>query len=438
MPGEMHKVMGELSWKSLSKEDQDLWDLSTAIPDEAPEFIRNLPQPKNVMEKTGYYSLFLDLMGWRKCNFLKTPEYMLSDERPVPHGYADCDMNMCMTSEHCADAESTRRILRQFVPRLVASIHSHRMEEAALWGGLLAHFIQDGSALGHIFPNAMFYDFSTEGKNHLHYHSLIDGCEPELETEQPALLGESESELIFRLAMIGEKNLVTAKRSFFSMLEACRAGDRKTMNKLARPLMQSAVFQVASLFHSTLALGLNRVKKEEAEKLKSFRLVEAEGHYHHPGGKYGHIMKGHNVVKGKKVALYIDCGNGNERRVEGFGMTSFVSVRYLLEPGVFDRLEGAVGLSSRYRHDQTPDMEVEFFIGVDKRYNRRVSGELDYGPGMKKVFSTALKAGNPPRAFSAVVTGAKTVFLCAVSGLKSEKYNYPHIVVVDPRLGKKR
>lgn len=440
MPSKMHNVMGELSWESLSQSDQSAWGLSARIPDDAPEFIRkNFPSPVTVKEKAGFYSHFLDAMGWKSEAWLKTPEYLLNGRLSVPHGGVTPDLNSCAAGDQFSDPEARRIVMRQFVPCMIEEIQHGRMEKAFLYWGLLAHFIQDGLAMGHIFPNRMFYDFfPDDAPYHRHYHQMIDSCNPELKTVRTDLLGTSVAGVIFRLGMFSEQNEVAARRAFFPMLEACRRDDKETMNCLAKPFLQSAVFQCASLLHTAVAIGQGNLKPKESERLKSLNLVDAVGHTIHLGGKYAHIIRGHNVVDGKLVPLRIDLGNGPETIENGLGMTSFNSVRYLLEPGAFSCLEGSIALSCEYLEDQEPDMDVEFFIGLDKEYNRIVSSELNYGPGMKKVYSVRLKPDGPAQHFSIKLGNAKTLLLAVlprpVNVNGQERCPFPHIVVAYPRL----
>ena len=83
---------------------------------------------------------------------------------------------------------------------------------------------------------------------------------------------------------------------FFPLLEACRSKDRERMNELTRPLTQRAVFEVASLWHTALALGRDTVDQEEMSALREYPLVEAVPYNCHPGGLYGQIVRGHNVL----------------------------------------------------------------------------------------------------------------------------------------------
>ena len=441
----MHLTLGELSWASLSPSDREAWNLSPQVPDDAPEFIhdhlRTVSPPATVQQKMGIYSFFLDLMGWRRLQWLKTPEYLLPGLRPVPHGSADRDLNGCMTGSQLSDPESRRLVLRHFLPSMIGEIRAGRMERAALFGGLLAHFIQDGAAVGHVFPNSMFYEFAPEDPHyHRHYHSMLDECNPELATCEPALLGTSTAEAVFRLGVLGDQNEVRAKHIFFPMLEAGRNEDRETMNDLARPLLESAVFQVASLWHTSLALGLGTCDPSEAESLRTLDLCEAVPYECHPGGKYGRIVRGHSVVEGRLVPLRVDLGSGPETVRDGFGMTSFVAAKFLLEPGAFSRFDGAVGLSCDNVDDQEPSMDVEFFVGLDRDYNRVVSSELDYGAGMKKAHSVKLHPESPSGSFSVPLGGAKTLVLAVrpypvIVGGK-EKCWFPHVVVANPRLVK--
>jgi len=441
MPGSMHVVMGKLTWASLSDADKKAWALSAQIPDFAPDFLRKGGQTASVEEKMGRYAVFLDCMGWRTAQFRKTPEYLLEDGRPVPHGAVTQDLGSAWCSEHMFDVEGWRTVLRRFVPEMIRMVREGDMERAALIGGLLMHFVQDGSAIGHLFPNRLFYDFFAEDENrYLQYHTMVDNCEPALEPVEPALLGTNEAEFIFRLSMLGERNYEYAKRKLFPMLTACREGDTETMNRIAKPLRQSAVYQGASIFHTALALGTGRLDPAEAAQLADFDLTKGCAYYLHPGIGYGPVVsRNHNVADGRPVPLRADLGRGVQTVRTGLGMTSFSSHRYLLEGGAFARLEGMVALSTDYTKDQEPEMDVEFFIGLDPNWNRTVTSDLTFGAPMKKAFSVRLKPGERAHAFSVELGNARTLLLAVLPHPGEDwplKCWYPHVVVAAPRLVK--
>lgn len=441
MPGAMHVVMGKLTWASLSEADKRAWGLSPNLPDFAPDFLRKEPPPASVEEKMGHYAVFLDCMGWRTAQYRKTPEYLLNGQVSVPHGAVTQNLGPSWSSEEMFDVEGWRTVLRRFVPEMVRKVREGDMERAALFGGLLMHFVQDGSAIGHLFPNRLFYDFFPEDeKRYVPYHTMIDSCEPALEPVEPALLGTSTAECIFRLSTLGERNFNRAKRNLFPMLQGCRAGDAEAMNRLAKPMRQSAVFQGASLFHTAIALGKDCIEEAEAAELDEFDLTEACAYYLHPGIGYGPVVCiNHNVVDGRLAPLRADLGEGVQTVAPGFGMTSFSSYRYLLEPGAFARFEGMVTLSADYTKDQEPEMDVEFFIGLDANWNRTVTPDLTYGPSMKKAFSFRLKPHERAIPFSVELGNAQTLLLGVVPHPGEnwrEKCWFPHVVVAAPRLVK--
>jgi len=442
MPGLMHIVMGKLSWETLSPEDQRGWGLSAEVPADTPEFLRQPPMPKTVAEKMGRYAQFLDRMGWRGDNLRKHPEFALEDGRPVPHGAATPDLNGCWSGEQLPDAEGTRRLFRRFVPPMIEEVRRGDMERAALFGGLITHVIQDGAALSHVFPNAMFYDFfPDDGETFPDFHGLIDGCDPALDRVTPALLGTRVEEVVFRLGVNFERNVERFKRAFIPMIEAGRQDDRETMNALARPFLQNAVWQVASLYHSALAIGRGPMDPREAAALAAYDLTEAVPHTCHPGNGYRKIVRGASVDDGRRVPLRADLGAGPVTVERGLGMTSFVTARYLLEPGAFTHAEGMVTLSCDYPRDQEPDMDVAFFIGLDRDYNRLVTPNLDYGPGMKKVWTVKLTPGMTAQRFAVPLGDAQTLLLAALPEPvwrdDKERCWFPHIVVIEPRLTKR-
>jgi len=434
--------MGELAWDSLSADDQAAWALSPAIPECAPDFFKTGPQPRTVREKMGRYSVFLDLMGWRTSNLGKTPEFLLPGGQPVPHGGVTPTLTSVWSGEQFFDAWGWRTVLRTFVPRMVGRLRAGENEQAALCSGLLAHFVEDGAALGHLFPNHLFYDLLPEADAFPgNLHRTMDFCEPSLDPVKPRLLGTSVPEFVFRLGVLGEQNYQLAKRQLLPFLGACTAGDSAAMDRLAQPLLQNAVAQVVHLLHTAVALGRGPIPESESEALTEFDLTQAVDHFIHPSAAYGPVVpRGGNIVENELVPLRLDFGKGPETVETGLGMSSFHSVRHLLEPGAFARVEGAIGLSTEFTEDQAPDMDLEFFVGLDRDWNRRITSDLEYGPGMARAFSCRLRPGEPAQSFSVALGQSQTLCLGVLPYPKQvgaeERCWFPHVVLARPRLVK--
>jgi len=441
LAGIMHQVMGRLSWESLSEKDKKIWDLKPEIPDDSPEFLKSY-QPVTVEEKIGWYSLFLDLMGWRTKEIVRRGKFLLDSSHPVPHGLPSATLDAVGTDEKLFDTFAWRTLFRQFIPDLVQNLKQGKNEQAGLLAGLLAHVIQDAASPGHLFPNRLFYDlFPEEDLLHRDYHTLFDQVTPEIKPVSPALLGTSVPEFIFRLAMLGEQNYQKALSLIVPAIHACQSGNRKLLESLCREPLQNAVFQVASLFHTAAALS-SKIDPEEKDKLQTFDLTTAVEHYLHPAPKYGSILpRKYNIVHNRFVPLVLDCGKGPQPISSGLGLSSFHSFRYLLEPGAFSFFQGTVGLSARYTEDQQKDMKVEFFICLANDWNRTITSDLQYGPELRKVFSCFLQPGQSGIPFSIELGKAQTLLVAVLPHPEKKKGKeicwYPHVVLAYPRLVKK-
>lgn len=443
MPGEMHKVMGALAWRSLSEADQEAWGLSAEVPEWAPSFFQSF-QPRSVEEKIAVYSLFLDQLGYEMSFARQFPQYLLPGGTLVPHGAAGPGLSHAALDEQLFEVWGWRHVLRSFVPRMIEEARQGRKEEAALTGGVLAHFLQDGACLSHLVSARLLYDLSPNDPEvgHVDLHSPFDDCNPPLGTVTPLLLGTTPGEVVLRLSHLGELNYREALHRTIPLLQACRAGDRETMDSLSQPLLQSAVLQLASLLHTVIVLAEDRVPEEEAAALGAWDLVEAVPYLVHAGFDYRAVVpKNHNLVGGRYVPLRADLGEGVTTVTPGLGMTSFHSVRYLLEPGVFDRVEGQVALSADYTRDQEEDMEVEFFISLAEDWNQTITSDLEYGDALPKVYSCWLKPGQVAHTFSVELGQAQTLCLAVrprvVRRTDGYKCWYPHVVLAHPRLTKR-
>ena len=85
-------------------------------------------------------------------------------------------------------------------------------------------------------------------------------------------------------------------------------------------------------------------------------------------------------------------------------------------------------------------MDVEFFIGLDPTYNRRLSSDLDSGPSMRKAYSTKLEPGAVAKRFSVELGRAQTLLLAVLPHVikvgDKDRCWFPHVVVARPRLTK--
>ncbi|NLO75115.1 MAG: hypothetical protein GX100_13545 [candidate division WS1 bacterium] len=438
----MHKVLGALAWRSLSEADKEAWGLSPQIPESAPDFLRSF-KTNSVEEKMAQYSFFLDNMGYRVEDFRETPQFMLPGEVPVPHGAITSNLTAAASDDQLPDVWGWRHVLRTFVPRLLEQAQKGNMEEAALFAGLLSHFLQDGSCIGHVLPARLAYDLSPNdpASGHVDFHAPFDDCSPPLETVRPLLLGTTVPEIVFRLSQLGEKNYRLILNRTIPLLEACRKGDKAELDRLCQPMLQSAILQVASLLHTVVVVAKGNVPEDEAAAIGDVDLTEVEGYFIHPGSDYRVVIpRNYTIDRGKYVPLRTDLGNGPVDINPGLGMTSFHSIRYLLEPGAFARVEGQIGLSSDYLRDQEEEMEVEFFVSTAAEWNRTITPDLEYGPEMPEVYSHWLKPGRPAEPFSVELGEAQTLLF----GVRPNAYRaengwrcwYPHVVLSAPRLVK--
>jgi len=440
LTGISHKLLWKLSWLSLSEADRDIWKLKVEIPEEAPAFLRRY-QPTSVEEKIAYYSLFLDLMGWRTRDLIAAPEFTLAGTYPVPHGLPTHRFTGAWAEENLYDTLAWRTIFRTFIPQLLENLERGENERAAQLAGLLAHVIQDAASFGHILPNQLFYQlFPEETGPHFNYHQIFDEPSPDLQPVSPVLLGTSPAEFIFRLAMAGEQNYRQALRLLIPAVQLCRHGEISRLNNLVQPLFHNTVFQVASLFHTAAALASGRVRPDE-KTLATFDLTLAVEHYLHPAPKYGSVVpRHHSLVAGQRVPLVLNSFSGPVTISRGFGLSSFHSLRFLLEPGAFDLFEGEIGLSCQYTEEQEEQMDLEFFIGLDTAWNTTVTSDLEYGPALTKVFSCRLRPGEPAITFSVPLHRAQTLLLAVLPHPKKidgkEVCWYPHVVLGNPRLVK--
>lgn len=444
----MHDILGELAWRSLAGSDQKRYNFSTDVPAFAPEWLKQDYLPSTVEKKIGHYSRFLDLMGWQSRHWRQTPEYLLDGGKAVPHGLADHNLNMCFTSWALYEPESTRVVLRQFIPKIVNEIKRGNMEKALLFMGVVMHFIQDATSPAHMFPNTLLYDLSPEETTvHYNYHVLIDYCPvdshaaSELKTVTPALLGTTIPEIIFRTGALMDKDYLYAKRHLIRMLELCRVNDKEALAMLVKPLLQSAVFTVASLFHTLLAVGTGVLKRNAIRKIKTYDLLESIPYNIHPGSRYRNYMVGKWVNDAARlIPIRIQTGNGYTAVHNALSFSSFCAFRYLLEPGAFSRFEGRIALAVEGQNAREDGMETDFFIGTDCTYNLRTASDLEYGKTMQKKYKIRITPRFTQQSFSIELGRAKTLLLGAISKPKAVggkvKYFFPDLFLVNPRLVK--
>ncbi len=426
----MHSRLGLTAWHSLSATDKAAWNLAPELPPGAPECLRRQPAPSSVDDKISLYSNSLDYLGWRQEDTHAFPPWLMPDGRPLPHGAVGPVGDPVWSGEQFWDNHGWRQIPRYFIPRLLDEVRDGELHKAELTLAAMLHFFHDSANLGHLHPNRLFHEFRQPDPSRiLYFHRIFDNVEPELHPVEPLLLGRTAAEVVQRLGFMVERNHLRTRQIMIDSIDAAQAGDDGKLARLFAPIYQDVVLQTASLLHTAIVLAGSTVPKTPP-----LPLIEAVPRYIHPGGPYASLVPvNQHVVDGRMVPLEY----GGQPRT-GYGMCAFHSIRFLLEPGAFDLVKGAIALSDRYTDGQDPDLPVTFIVATAPVWDTQVVSDLHYAPPFRERFSLELVPGQPPVPFAVELEDAETLLLAVRPEVKRidghDRCAFPHILLIDPRL----
>lgn len=379
-------------------------------------------------------------MGWQwpSEKIKKFSSFLLFEEKLIPHGVPDIDFNPVCISGKEHDQENFLLLLRYYVEKFIEALNKKEFDISAVFAGILGHIIQECFFPSHTIPNKYFYEFVSRPKNLFpQFHNLIDSVNIVPEKANPFLLGTSPEEISFRLWVEMEKQIIWCKKNLQRIIDAIVKKNEKEIKKLMYPSCKKAADILSSVWYSSICFAAGKFKKREMKKLKEISLTELTPYFCHPGGEY--IYPGnYSIYKGKRKPLYVIEGGKRRYVRNGLGISSFVSLKYLIDTKVFPRFECNVGISPFGLNEKIKNTGVKFIIEIDENVNKEYRPDLSYKK-TKILFKKELVVGKLLK-INVSIKGAKTIIISAlpfpVNINGEEKYLFPNIVIEKPILRK--
>ena len=443
MPGmRQHHRMAEASYQALPEWQRAWWDFSLANWEGLPCFARESFPSRE--EKIAAYCLTPDAMGWewpRQRKHLYRP-LLLFHEKLIPHGPPDRDFNPVWVSFTGHDQVNHLSVLRYYTEKFVSALVAGKFDRSAVFAGILGHIVQDSCFPSHALPNGWVSEFcpGPPGLSR-HVHQQIDCASVTPPRCRPRLLGTSGREIAFRLWAILEGQIRWCGQNACQVVDAVYEGDEGRLAALLQPACNTAVEAVAGLWHSGICAAAGRIDDGEKADLETVCLLHLIPYFVHPGGDYDVRIPGsHSVVNGSREPLFIDDGRRGPNAVRqvqrGLGLTSFVSLKYLVDCQVHRRFTCQAGLSPVYRDGQTENTRVHFTVETDRNVNRMVALDLNYGT-TTTVYEGTLGPGEVLDV-DASLEHAATLIIGALAEPEDKggclEYPFPHVVVAEPTL----
>jgi len=153
MPGEMHKKMGLVSYKSLPEWQKVWWNFSF---DDTTEIYNKKFKSKE--KKISQYCLIVDNL-WDKWKKKEYKKYLLFKEKPIPHGPVDRNFNQVWVMKEEHNQYNFFLVLKYYTEKFIETLKNEDFDISVVFAGILAHIIQDGCWPSHSISNAEFYEF---------------------------------------------------------------------------------------------------------------------------------------------------------------------------------------------------------------------------------------------------------------------------------------
>ncbi|MCM8803738.1 MAG: hypothetical protein NC833_00590 [Candidatus Omnitrophica bacterium] len=429
MPSKMHRKMGYFSYISLPKWQKDWWDFSL---DSLGEFgLKEVYKSKE--EKISDSCLIPDSMGWKwdEEKYKRYKKYLLFEERHIPHGPVDNNFNCVWVSFNEHDQYNFLLILNYYTKKFFETLKNREFDLSVIFAGILGHIIQESSYPSHSISNLFFYNyFPRPRKLYISYHDIIDKISiRKIKKFKPEIIGITPEEISYKLWVELEKNFLWQKRNLYKILNSINK-NKKNIVKILRPSIEKGIKLFSDIIYTSISIVTDSIKEKDVKRLEKFSLYNLVPYYIHPGGRYRDIPGNFSIIDGKRRSLFLK----NRKINEGIGLCPFVSIKYILQQGLFSKFTCKVGISSITREKKVKETRVKFMIEIDKDINNEYTPDLNYKK-TEKVFQNELSF---EKVFDVNVNikMARTLIISSISEEVningSEKILFPDIVIEKP------
>lgn len=432
MPGKMHKKMGYFSYISLPKWQRDWWNFDLNRYKEF-EF---LPERFNSKEeKISEYCLIPDYFGWKFEEMKKYKKFLLFEEKLIPHGPIDNNLNGVWIGFDEHDQYNFLLLLNYYTEKFFEALRNKEFDISVIFAGILGHIIQESSYPSHTIPNLFFYNyFPRKEMACTPYHDIMDKISiRKINKFKPEIIGLTPKEISYKLWVELEKSILWQRRNLYKILDSINK-DKKSLSKILRPFIEKGIKLFSDAIYTSISIVTNCIKEKDIKKLKKFSLSNLIPYFVHPGGKYRDIPGNFSIIDWKIKPLILN----NKKVKEGIGISSFVSLKYLLQPGIFSRFICKVGISSITKEERVKKTGVKFKIEIDKNVNNEYYPDLNYKK-TEKIFEKELSF-DKIFDIDVEIKEAKTLIISSISEEinvnGSKKILFPDIVIEKPLLVK--
>lgn len=254
----IHNQLGAVSFNSLPQWEQDLWESQRNL---IPEYCA-MPDDHLVVQN--------DFEQEEKLS----PYCVLPDGKAIPHGPCDDNYTLCIFSNNHS-RRARHEVIHYYLGKVISLMRNQELEEAAKFGGVLAHYLQDGCSPGHVINNLLLNKlYPPQSGQTFHYHRIMDSWsfEPPLTNISPKLFGGTLDEAVFNLCSEYDKSVSFALSKVCPFVEAIQKVDKKQANKISNELNAKAILLTVSTWHTAFCIAYEKFERQEVVNLNTINL----------------------------------------------------------------------------------------------------------------------------------------------------------------------
>lgn len=201
---------------------------------------------------------------------------VLPNGKPVPHGPCGEDYGTCIFANYHS-RKVRKYVISYYLKKMIKLLTTKSFEEAAKFGGVLGHYLQDGCCPGHVLNNLLLNKlFPATHEHSWHYHRRIDSWpyDENITKPLPELLGTSVEEAIFNLCAEYDKATALALSKICPFILAIQENNQDKANLISNEINYRAILLTGSAWHTAFCIAFKRFDKEECARLDKVYLNE--------------------------------------------------------------------------------------------------------------------------------------------------------------------
>ena len=194
----------------------------------------------------------------------------------IPHGPSEEDHTLCVFSNYHS-RKVRKYVIDYYFKKTVESLKDGDFEEAAKFGGVLAHYLQDSTCPGHVINNLLVNRlFPPLNGKYWHYHRIIDSWPFDTAkiVVKRRLLGVSVEEAVFNLCAENDKAVSFALSKLCPFILSIQANDREKADAISNEINSKAVQLSVSAWHTAFSVAFGKYVKTETAPLDRISLSD--------------------------------------------------------------------------------------------------------------------------------------------------------------------